>query len=238
MGSINNPKSDLTVIVPILNEEKSLHARIKEFDFLKKNHDLIFVDGGSNDDSVSILESNGHKVIISQQKGRGMQIALGAEHSLSKSKYLLFLHIDTKLPANHDSQIRDAFDNSDWGFFKIRLDSSKLIFRIIEKLMNIRSSLTNIATGDQTIFVRKAIFMECIDEVKAHPIMEDIYMSNYFKKQNGKAFVIKNHVTTSTRYWNKHGVINTIQKMWKFRPLYYIGTSPVDLYQRNYAKQT
>ena len=238
MGSRNNPNSDLTIIVPVLNEEKSLHTRIKEYNHIKKNHELIFVDGGSNDDSISILKSNGHKVVISQQKGRGMQIALGVEHSPTKSKYLLFLHIDTKLPSNYDTQVRDAFEHSDWGFFNIKLDSSKIIFRIIEKLMNIRSSVTNIATGDQTIFVRKANFMECIDEVKGHPIMEDIYMSNYFKKQIGKAYVIKDHVTTSTRYWNKHGAIITILKMWKFRMLYYIGTSPIDLYRRYYAKQT
>lgn len=237
MGSRDNPNPELTIIVPILNEERTLLTRIQVFDHLKKNHDLIFVDGGSNDDSVSILESNGHNVVSSQQKGRGMQIALGAEHAHSESKNLLFLHIDTKLPANYDTQISNAFNSSDWGFFKIRLDSSRLIFRIIEYMMNIRSSITNIATGDQTIFVKKAIFMECINEVKAHPIMEDIYMTNYFRKQNGKAFVINNHVTTSTRYWNTHGVINTIIKMWKYRILYYIGTSPIDLYRRYYAKQ-
>ena len=98
-----------------------------------------------------------------------------------------------------------------------------------------RSTLSNIATGDQTIFVKKDTFMRCIDGVKSHPIMEDIYMSKYFKKHYGRPCIIHDPVATSTRYWEKHGVTKSIIKMWQFRLLYFLGMTPDELYRLYYS---
>ena len=225
----------ISIIVPVLNEETSIKQNITALKKLDKDNELIFVDGGSSDETLPLLSSNNFNVVYARGKGRGNQIAIGAEQSSEHSEILLFLHIDSVLPENFNGHITSAMRLANWGFFYITLDSKEIVFKIISKMMNLRSGLFNIATGDQSLFVKRSLFMNCIPEVKQHPLMEDIYISKYMKNNFGRAHVIKERVTTSTRYWKKHGVIKTIINMWRFRLLYFFGTSPKKLFDLYYT---
>jgi hypothetical protein len=121
-----------------------------------------------------------------------------------------------------------------WGRFRVRLDSDKFIFKIIQLMMNIRSYLTGIATGDQAIFASKHELILHKDKMIEHSLMEDIYLSKALKSRLGPGNIIKQPVTTSVRYWESHGIATTILKMWKYRLLYFIGVSPSYLYQQYY----
>ena len=234
MQSADAPNQVISIIIPVCNEEASLKQNLPRYNSLNKDHELVFVDGDSDDETINILAASGFKVIKSQVKSRGHQIGLGAEQNTQKDEILLFLHADTVLPPRFNEEIIKAIQNANWGFFQIKLDSKHIIYKIIGHMMNLRSRLFNIATGDQALFVKKELFLQCVNEVKQHPLMEDIYISKYMKSHHGRAHVIKDHVTTSTRYWQKHGVINTILKMWHFRLLYFFGTAPEKLFQQYY----
>ncbi len=208
---------NLTIVTPVLNEEIKIQNNLDYFESLRKVCELIFVDGGSKDATVTLLKKSNHTVITSPQAGRGAQLSFGA--SKASNDYLLFLHIDTQLPEDFVKFIEPLLQSYTWGHFTVKLDSTKFILNVIGYFMNLRSQLTGIATGDQALFVDKNAFLEHLDDMMKHPIMEDIYLSTVLKKDHGKPAIIKSPVITSARYWQKNGIVKSIFKMWKFRLL-------------------
>lgn len=99
------------------------------------------------------------------------------------------------------------------------------MFRLIGTLMNVRSRVTKIATGDQAIFVRRGVFDE-IGGFPDLPLMEDVAFSRLLKKR-GRIACLRRHVVTSARRWEKAGVWRTILKMWTLRLLFFTGVSPL-----------
>ena len=226
--------SSLCIVIPVLNESKTILQRLDELKKLTDVASIIFVDGNSSDDTAQLLNQHGFKVLTSVSKGRGAQLAYGVSNCNTDCENILFLHIDSQLPCNAVRLIKDALNQSSWGRFDIKLDADQYLFRVIQTMMNLRSKLTNIATGDQSIFVKKDIFLTYANKVAEHPLMEDIYLSKVLKKNHGSAYIISQPIITSTRYWIKNGVIKTILKMWAFRVLYFLGVSPQKLYSMYY----
>ena len=226
--------SPIHVIIPILNEKRVIQENLQYLKLLNSICPILFVDGNSKDGSEQILKKNDFEVIKSRIKGRGAQMSFGAVNANSQCEILLFLHIDTRLPDNFNELIVNALKEHAWGRFEIKLNSNRLIFKVIQFQMNLRSKITSIVTGDQSIYVKKDIFLKYADEMKNHPLMEDIYLSKVLKKHYGHAKIINQPVTTSVRYWLKHGIIQTIIRMWVYRLLYFFGVSPQKLYQIYY----
>lgn len=224
----------ISIIIPVFNEELTIHNNIEYLNTLASNHDVLFVDGASSDGTVQTLKDNHHQVITSHIRGRGAQLSFGVSNANDLAELILFLHIDTKLPQQFESMISRQANLDYWGRFNVKLDSDKAIFKIIQFMMNMRSKITGIATGDQAIFVSKNELMNHIDEMIEHPLMEDIYLSKALKSRLGRGQIIEHPVTTSVRYWEKSGIFSTIIKMWKYRMLYFFGASPKQLYQSYY----
>ena len=135
---------------------------------------------------------------------------------------LLFLHADTRLPADADRLVQRATSSGHhWGRFDVAIDSPQRVMRIVEALMNGRSRWTGIATGDQALFVRRQIF-EQIGGFTDMPLMEDIDFSRRLKRKGALA-PLTTTVTTSFRRWEQHGPLRTILLMWALRFLYWIG---------------
>lgn len=226
--------TQLTIIIPVFNEELTIRNNLEYLNALASNHDVLFVDGASSDATVQTLKDNHHQVITSPIHGRGAQLSFGCSNANNSTRLILFLHIDTKLPQGFESMIAKHTDSNYWGRFNVRLDSDKTIFKIIQFMMNVRSKITGIATGDQAIFVSKNELMKHVDEMIEHPLMEDIYLSKTLKSRLGRGQIIKHPATTSVRYWENNGIISTMIKMWKYRLLYFFGVSPKQLYQSYY----
>ncbi len=226
--------SYITIIIPVLNEELTIQNNIEYLNTLTSKCDVLFVDGSSSDNSVQLLKDNHLKVITSPIRGRGAQLGFGASNIHDTSELILFLHIDTKLPHGFESMMIKQTKLDYWGRFNISFDSDKAVFKIIQFMMNMRSKVTGIATGDQAIYVTKNELMNHIDKMIDHPLMEDIYLSKALKSKLGRGHIIRDPVTTSVRYWESNGIVRTIIKMWKYRLLYFFGTSPKQLYQRYY----
>ena len=221
----------LSIIVPVYNEEQSILARIEYFRKLADNNQLIFVDGGSSDNTVELLRAHGQFVYEESLPNRGSQLFAGARQA--KQDVLLFHHFDSVLPEDYQALLARAIESHCWGRFDIRLSGLSRILRIIEWSMNLRSRLTGIVTGDQVMFIRKDIFFQCAEGIQEHPLMEDIFLSKQLKRIE-PPHRIKKSVISSSRYWEQHGAMNAIVKMWILRLLYYFGISPGTLYKMYY----
>jgi len=215
----------ISIIIPILNEENSIKELLQQLQvYRQQGHEIIVVDGGSNDNTRSAADSLSDKV-ISSETGRATQMNNGAAQS--KHEILWFLHADTIIPDNAIEQIQQALNKSDWGRFNVKLSGSHILFRIIEIMINVRSCISSIATGDQGIFVKRKIFRQ-VNEYSNIPLMEDVDLSRKLKKLS-KPVCLKYILITSSRRWEKNGIFSTILLMWKLRFLYWLGVSPEHL---------
>lgn len=211
----------ISIIIPVLNEEYSINELLQQLqDFRKQGHEVIIVDGGSSDNTVSISNLLADNVIKSES-GRALQMNKGVE--FSNNDILWFLHADTLITENAVDKILQALNKKDWGRFNIKLSGSSFLFRIIEKMINFRSCVFGIATGDQGIFIKRKVF----DSVKGYsniPLMEDIDLSQKLKKLS-RSVCIKETLTTSSRRWEQKGILSTVFLMWRLRFLYWLGVS-------------
>lgn len=223
----------ISIIVPIFNEEQTIAQVSDYFQQLNTFCELIFVDGNSTDATVNVLIQNQFKVINAEQSNRGAQLYKGALHA--SGDILLFHHLDSRLPDNFATLINNATALHSWGRFDVQLDSQDWRMRLIETAMNMRSRLTGIATGDQAMFVRKETLLSYAGDLEDYPVMEDIYLSKQLKKISRPA-CLRERVVSSARYWQKNGVVTSIMKMWLFRLLYFFGMPPQKLYRLYYGK--
>lgn len=211
----------LSIVVPVLNEARHLPRFLQHLMLWEsKGCEVLLVDGGSTDNTVPIVREMGLS-IVAAKCGRANQMNAGA--AATKGQMLLFLHADTYLPDKADQIIHHALTNKRhvWGRFNVCIAGASKLLPIIATLMNVRSSLTGIATGDQAMFMMRTAF----DEAKGFPVlplMEDIALSSKLKKIFAP-ICIKNKVTTSGRRWEEKGILRTILLMWRLRFAYWRG---------------
>ena len=216
----------LSIIIPVYNEAKNITALLRRLrDYRFQGHEVIVVDGGSSDNSFDCAMGLVDKLLMSKQ-GRALQMNIGAEQA--QGDILLFLHADTHLPKDADKLIASVIDkDKSWGRFNVSLSGQHVFFRIIETMINFRSCITGIATGDQAIFVKRSIFEQsgAYPEIK---LMEDVALSKRLKS-HGKPACINERVTTSSRRWEEKGIVKTVLLMWRLRLMYFLGISPEKL---------
>lgn len=217
--SVNSETCKISIIIPTLNEQDSIKNCLTRLQLLRQlGHEIIVVDGGSSDATVLLSNSLCDKIITSE-KSRSIQMNAGARAALGHC--FLFLHADTVLPENVHGLISKIDDiKNKWGRFNIRLSGQHCSFRVIETCMNIRSRLTGVVTGDQALFTGKALFYK----VGGYPeiaLMEDIAISSRLLNYS-KPVCIEAAVISSSRRWEKNGIIKTIIKMWLLRLLYFL----------------
>ena len=218
----------LSIIIPVLDEAASIKAALAALRPLRqRGAEVIVVDGGSSDNTFLLAQTLCDQLIRSAS-GRATQQNAGAQ--IATGDTLLFLHIDTQLPDNVDMLVDAALkaDRTAWGRFDVRFstDGDRLhpMLKIIAALMNFRSRMTGIATGDQCIFVRKSVFNAVLGFPHI-PLMEDIALSNALKKISAPA-CLRDCVVTSARRWQRNGVWRTMMLMWWLRFAYWVGVSP------------
>ena len=220
----------VSIIIPVLNEAEHIAGTLISLaSYRSQGHEVVVIDGGSNDDTVSISQQYADRVLRSDA-GRAMQMNSGIDEASGDA--LLFLHADTRLPADAVAKLIHALeDGYFWGRFNVRLSGKHFMFRIIERMMNLRSCITGIATGDQAIFVSH----ESIEIVGAYPrlpLMEDIVFSKRLREL-GRPACIRQQVVTSSRRWEDKGILRTMLLMWRLRLLFFLGV-PADRLARQY----
>ncbi len=217
----------ISVIVPTLNESDCIVATLDRLKpFREDGHEVIVVDGGSQDETVDLAIPLADKIIKSTP-GRAQQMNIGANQA--SGDVLWFLHADTMVPDNAIQHIHLALEDKkyQWGRFDIRLAGNQRLLRLIERLMNLRSRITGIATGDQGIFVRRETF-ESVSGYTPIPLMEDLDISKRLKKRS-RPCCLDAKLITSSRRWEENGILRTIFLMWRLRLAYAFGVKPEKL---------
>lgn len=212
----------ISVVIPTLNEAMVLPRTLLALQGLRaRGHEVVVVDGGSQDETVALAQSQAD-VVVSSPPGRAQQMNLGA--SVATGDTLLFLHADSLPPEDLDQQIFECRQSSVWGRFRIRIEGRSWQLPMVAWFINHRSRITNVATGDQGIFISKAVF----DTIGGFPnisLMEDVALTKQLRKLAPSA-IPRSPITTSGRRWDDLGAWRTIVLMWKLRFLFWLGTNP------------
>jgi rSAM/selenodomain-associated transferase 2 len=213
----------LSIVVPALNESAGIRAALEALAPLRaRGHEVIVVDGSSSDGTAQLAAGLCDQLLVTP-RGRALQMNAGAR--AASGDMLVFLHADTRLPA--DFAIPDS---SRWGRFDVRIEGRHPLLKLVAWSMNLRSRLTGIATGDQAMFVRRELFPG-FPEIA---LMEDVALSRLLKRR-GAPTCLREKVVTSGRRWESRGVLRTILLMWSLRLRYFLGTSPDKLARRYYG---
>jgi len=220
----------ISCIIPVVNEEALIARSLSALQsFRSQGHEIIIVDGGSEDASAKMSLPLSDRVIFSPA-GRSRQMNAGAREA--SGEILLFLHADTRLPEGADLLIQSEMmrQGRTWGRFDVRLSGMHPLFRVVECLMNWRSRFSGIATGDQGIFVKREVF-QSVGGFPEIDLMEDIALSRLLKR-SGRPLCLRQKVLTSSRRWEKNGILRTVLLMWRLRLAYSLGADPKDLAER------
>jgi len=205
----------ISVIIPVYNESAGIDALLGHLAPLKPSCEIIFVDGGSSDNTVRQIEEKDFVVVRSPQKGRANQMNYGS--SLAKGDILWFLHADSVPPADALYQIQAVLAKGyDIGCFSIQFDS-RHPFMFINSFYsnNVRARLLSIAFGDQGIFLRRSLF-DKLGGYAVIPLMEDYKLSLAAKEAGYRIGLAKGKITTSERRYLKYGRLRT---MWRMKVL-------------------
>ncbi len=217
----------ISVVIPTFNEATTIERTLGGLQALRRaGHEVIVVDGASNDKTLLRARPLADQVLTAQC-GRASQMNAGAR--IAQGDVLWFLHADCLPPTDADHLILNALKKKRavWGHFDVCLSGSDFLYRIIELMMNLRSRLSGIATGDQGIFVTRDAFTQ-IGGFPDILLMEDIAISKRLRTY-GRPICLRQKLTTSSRRWEKQGVWRTILMMWRLRLAYALGTNPEKL---------
>lgn len=214
----------LSIIIPCLNEAECIADTLAALAPARsRGAEVIVVDGGSTDGTLDRAVPMADSV-ISAPRGRAAQMNTGAAQA--RGEILLFLHADSRPPEATDGLIIDGLKRArrSWGRFDVTIDGKHPLLRAVGSLMNLRSRLTGIATGDQGIFVTRTLFTAA-GGFPDIPLMEDVELSRRMKRF-GPPLCLKHRIVTSGRRWETRGVVRTIVLMWRLRLAYWLGADP------------
>jgi rSAM/selenodomain-associated transferase 2 len=216
----------LSIVMPVLDEAADIEAALTALaPYRRRGVEVIVVDGGSSDATPEIARPLVDR-IIAAPRGRALQMNTGA--AAARGDVLLFLHADTRLPHDADRLVLDGLARSGrvWGRFDVRIEGSGLL-SLIAFMMNWRSRISGIATGDQAMVVTVEAFRR-VGGFPAIALMEDVALSARLKRVS-RPLCLSTRVTTSARRWHKHGTLRTVLLMWRLRLRFFFGADPAKL---------
>jgi rSAM/selenodomain-associated transferase 2 len=220
----------LSILIPVLDEAANIAAALLALAPLRASGaEVIVVDGGSSDNTALFAAPFADRVIASS-RGRATQMNAGA--AAARGDVLLFLHADTRLPADAGRLVLDGLAQSGraWGRFDVAIEGRHPLLPVVAAFMNARSRLTGIATGDQAMFMTRQAY-DAAGGIPAIALMEDITLARSLKRVS-RPLCLRARVTTSGRRWERRGVLRTVLRMWRLRLEYFFGADPDELARR------
>lgn len=219
----------VTAVIPVLDDVEPLARLLEQLDSWS-GLEVVVVDGGSRDDPFAVCRRFGVRCLASAPS-RGGQLRRGVE--AAGGDWLWLLHADTEVTADLAGALVEAMRTASWGRFDVRLSGASPLLRVIACLMNWRSGVTGICTGDHGIFVSRAL-LDAVGGVPDQPLLEDVELSKRLRRQ-ARPYRVRARLGSSGRRWETAGVWRTVVFMWWLRLRYFLGARPEDLYRRYYG---
>ncbi|MGL4230692.1 MAG: TIGR04283 family arsenosugar biosynthesis glycosyltransferase [Casimicrobium sp.] len=221
-------------MIPVYRDADALRSLLTQLGDARAHGAEVIVVGTKDDSSSALIAQTGADLYLISQRGRGAQLGLGAEHATRE--LLWFLHADTQLPQNASALVCAALATHAWGRFDVAFDAATPMLKIVAWMMNRRSRWSGIATGDQGIFVRRDAY-RAVGGFQLLPLMEDIALSDALRRapEGGKPACIASKLITSSRKWQREGVLRTIARMWWWRFRFWRGVHPEILAKEYYS---
>ena len=207
----------LSIVIPTLNEALHLPLLLSDLNVWPNDFELIIVDGGSIDLTISIAQMQGVDVIKSPKKNRGYQLKTGASNA--RGDWLLFLHADSRLRIGWVRSLSQIIQNKKsknfaWYFdFKIKKDN--LEYRFLEIAVALRSLFLQHPYGDQGLLIHKDLYYKT-GGYSSLKIMEDIDLITRITKKT-KLKRIRESIYTDDRKWTNSNIIKRAIKNYKLR---------------------
>jgi rSAM/selenodomain-associated transferase 2 len=229
-----------SIIIPVLNESSIINHTAEQMYRIGSGFhiEVIVIDSDKEGKTINVLK-NREVIKGISPRGRGRQMNKGA--SVATGEILIFLHTDTELPDHAMRAISSVMDDEKYagGAFDLGIKSGRSVFRLIEKLVYLRTRLTRIPYGDQAIFIRKEVF-DAMEGYKEIPLMEDVEFMRRMKRSGYNICIIPQKVKTSPRRWEKEGIVYCTLRNWILQGLYHLGVNPgklVKFYYRDWDKE-
>lgn len=227
----------ISIIIPTKNEAHKIEPLLQSIVALEGQKEIIVVDGGSEDATVSIAERYGHVIVT--QAGRGHQLREGA--LAAKGDIFWFVHADGKVDSNALTTIEKVLsDQRDkpqsrqvgGGCFSLYFhDVDTRRMRALAWSSNLRAKHLNLMFGDQGIFVTRWAYETC-GGFKPMPLMEDWEFSKRLSKFT-RVVVLPERIGTSGRRFVQGGFFKTLLQMHRIKLMYVLGF-PIENIAKSY----
>ena len=225
--------SKISIIIPTINEANNLPLLLSDLSSIQKEGEIIIVDCGSEDKTIDIANIYGAKVFISKERNRGLQLDIGAKNS--KGEWLIFLHADTRLTHDWFKKINSFLKGSkNIFYFEFKINHNKIIYRVLEILVNIRSKFFKQPYGDQGLIIHRSIYLKN-NGFRNIPLMEDVdFLMRLNQKKDLKQLNFP--IFISSRKWERTNIFLQAIKNWHFRRRWLKGESLKSIYSDYYKK--
>lgn len=233
IGSSSFSMASISIIIPVLNEEayiEKLLRTILKHSTSNQIKEILVVDGGSTDNTLSIAKKFGVKT-ISCPSGRAKQMNIGAQKATGEILY--FLHVDSLPPLGFDQKIVQSYNEGyKTGCFRLKFDTQSYFLGFFAWFTKINQPICR--GGDQSLFITKELFKKLKGFNEEFVIYEDNeFIRRIYKVTSFK--VIDDFIETSTRRYKKHGNVRLQYHFAMIHLKYYLGSGPQTLF--NYYKK-
>ena len=224
--------SEISIIIPTINEANNLPLLLSDLSIIQREVEILIVDSGSEDRTIEIAHIYGAKVYKSKERNRGLQLDMGAKNS--KGNWLIFLHADTRLTHDWFTKIKPILkgDKNYIYYFKFKINDKKIIYRVLEILVNFRSQYLKQPYGDQGLIISRSIYFKN-NGFRKIPLMEDVdFLRRLKNKKNLKQLNLP--IFISSRKWEKTNIFLQALKNWNFRRRWLKGESTKSIHSDYY----
>jgi len=224
----------ISIIIPTINEAKNLPLLLSDLSIIQKEVEIIIVDCGSEDKTIDVANIYGAKVYKSKEKNRGLQLGIGAKNA--RGEWLIFLHADTRLTHDWFTEINSVLmkDKKYIYYFKFKINHKKIIYRVLEIIVNFRSKHLKQPYGDQGLMIHRTNYFKN-NGFREIPLMEDV---DFLRRLNNKKDLkqLNLPIFTSSRKWERTNIFLQALKNWNFRRRWLNGESVQSIYSDYYKK--
>ena len=226
--------SKISIIIPTINEANNLPLLLSDLSIIQKQGEIIIVDGGSKDKTIDVANIYGAKVYKSKERNRGLQLDMGAKEA--KGDWFIFLHADIRLTHDWFRKINSVLEGKKnyIYYFKFKINNKKIIFRVLEFLVNLRSQFLRQPYGDQGLMIHRTTYFKN-NGFRKIPLMEDVdFLRRLKNKKDLKQLNLP--IFISSRKWERTNIFLQALKNWNFRRRWLKGESTESIYSDYYKK--